>query len=33
VIERLLMWLTVVNLVVLGVTLAFNVVGSWLPGQ
>jgi hypothetical protein len=33
VIERLLIWLTVVNLVVLGVTLAFNVVGGWLLGQ
>jgi hypothetical protein len=31
--ERLLIALSWVNLVVLGLTLAFNVVGGWLPGR
>jgi hypothetical protein len=29
--DRALLWLTWLNLVVLGLTLAYNVVGSWLP--
>jgi hypothetical protein len=32
-IERVLIALSWINLVVLGVTLAYNVVGGWLPGS
>jgi hypothetical protein len=32
-IERVLIALSWVNLIVLGLVLAYNVVGSWLPGQ
>jgi hypothetical protein len=32
-IERLLIALSWVNLVVLALALAFNIVGGWLPGQ
>jgi hypothetical protein len=33
VIERILIALSWLNLVVLGLMLAFNVVGGWLPGH
>jgi hypothetical protein len=32
-IERILIALSWVNLVVLALALAFNIVGGWLPGQ
>jgi hypothetical protein len=32
-IQRLLLWLTWANLVVLLLTLAYTIVGGWLPGH